>query len=66
MSTSQLEKFTAAKAEFLKDARNLPVKDGYIYGLAALDRQLVSASSSIMLFTFTLQKGSNFADGDRG
>jgi len=57
MSTSQtnLQRFTVAKAEFIQDAWNLPLREGYVHGVAALDSRLMSAKF-IPIFSYSHYK----------
>jgi len=54
MSTSHtnLQRFTAAKAKFIQDARNLLLREEYVHGVAALDSRLVSAKY-IPIFSYS-------------
>jgi hypothetical protein len=54
MSTSQniFDQFARTKAKFLEDARNAPVREGYVHGLLGMDPAMVSNNISL-LFTYS-------------
>jgi hypothetical protein len=54
MSTSQnkFNQFALAKAKFLEDARDAPVREGYVHGLISMDPALVS-NNIFQIFTYS-------------